>query len=185
MAEKTIEFRNFQNAQVPLEVVAGHLTMDLKTKPQMCDQERQRRIQFFNHLQKTLVTPPEDSDHHHTDTAHSLTDVSSCHFQASSLPNYLAYRVYWRSRPVELLPVRRGQRRPVNALAHRMRHEDDVSIMVSGNPDFGEKGRTRARQELRQEEEELEPQRTEPALERNIPVGQPQVKEALIRDLLH
>ena len=32
VAEKTIEFRNFQNAKVPLEVVAGHLTMDLKPK---------------------------------------------------------------------------------------------------------------------------------------------------------
>ena len=51
VAEKTIEFRNFQNAQVPLEVVAGHLTMDLKPKhasapqkqltPQMWEQARQ------------------------------------------------------------------------------------------------------------------------------------------------
>ena len=32
VAEKTIEFRNFHNAKVPLEVVAGHLTMDLKPK---------------------------------------------------------------------------------------------------------------------------------------------------------
>ena len=30
VAEKTIEFRTFQNAKVPLEVVAGHLTLDLK-----------------------------------------------------------------------------------------------------------------------------------------------------------
>ena len=42
-----------------------------------------------------------------------------------------------------------------------------------------------AQQELRQEEEELQPERKGPALERNIPAGQPQVKEALIRDLLH
>ena len=51
VAEKTIEFRNFKNAQVPLEVVAGHLTMDLKPKhasalqkqltPQMWEQARQ------------------------------------------------------------------------------------------------------------------------------------------------
>ena len=40
-------------------------------------------------------------------------------------------------------------------------------------------------QELRQDEEELQPERKEPAMERNIPIGQPQVKEALIRDLLH
>ena len=32
VAEKTIEFRTFQNAKVPLEVVAGHLTLDLKPK---------------------------------------------------------------------------------------------------------------------------------------------------------
>ena len=32
LAEGTIEFRNFQNDKVPLEVVAGHLTMDLKPK---------------------------------------------------------------------------------------------------------------------------------------------------------
>ena len=37
VAENTIEFRNFQNAQVPLEVVAGLLTMDLQPQltPQM------------------------------------------------------------------------------------------------------------------------------------------------------
>ena len=28
VAEKTIEFRNFQNSLLPHEVVAGHLTMD-------------------------------------------------------------------------------------------------------------------------------------------------------------
>ena len=42
-----------------------------------------------------------------------------------------------------------------------------------------------ARQDLRQEEEELQPERKERAVEWNIPIGQPQVKEALIRDLLH
>ena len=51
VAEKTMEFRNFQNAKVPLEVVAGHLTMDLKPKhasalqkqltPQMWEQTHQ------------------------------------------------------------------------------------------------------------------------------------------------
>ena len=50
-AEKTNEFRNFRNAQVPLEVVAGHLTMDLQPRhasallrqlmPQMWEQGRQ------------------------------------------------------------------------------------------------------------------------------------------------
>ena len=32
VAQKTVEVRNFQNARVPLEVAAGHLTMDLKPK---------------------------------------------------------------------------------------------------------------------------------------------------------
>ena len=64
MAEKTIEFRNFENAQVPLEVVAGHLTMDLQPKhasalqkqltPQMWEQARQgQEGQFFDRLQTT------------------------------------------------------------------------------------------------------------------------------------
>ena len=37
----------------------------------------------------------------------------------------------------QLLPVRRWRRQPVDALARRMLHEGDVSIMVSGRPDFG------------------------------------------------
>ena len=32
VAKKTNKFRNFRSAQVPLEVVDGHLTMDLKPK---------------------------------------------------------------------------------------------------------------------------------------------------------
>ena len=40
VAEKTIEFRNFQDALVPLEVVAGHLTMDLKPKHASALQEQ-------------------------------------------------------------------------------------------------------------------------------------------------
>ena len=32
VAEKTIEFRNFQNVQVPLEVVAGHQTLTVIRK---------------------------------------------------------------------------------------------------------------------------------------------------------
>ena len=164
--EKTIEFRNFQNAQVPLEVVAGHLTMDLKPKhasalqkqltSQMWEQARQRQeatilrpssenigldSSSITHPVATTATPRKDADHHQTDTAHGQMDVSSFHFHARSLPHHLAYGVYWRSRAGDLLPVRRWKRRPVDALAHRMRHEDDVSIMVSGTADFGEKGR--------------------------------------------
>ena len=85
------------------------------------------------------ATPPQDSYHHQTDTADVQTDVPSCHFQASSLLNNLAYGVYWRSRAGELLPVRRWRRRPVDAQAQRMRHEGDVSIKVSGNPEFRER----------------------------------------------
>ena len=54
VAQKTVEFRNFQNAKVPLEVVAGHLTMDLKPKhasalqkqltTQMWEQARQGQV---------------------------------------------------------------------------------------------------------------------------------------------
>ena len=54
VTKKTIEFRNFQNAKVPLEAVAGHLTMDLKPKhastlpkqltPQVWEQARRSRI---------------------------------------------------------------------------------------------------------------------------------------------
>ena len=39
VAEKTIEFRNFQNAKIPLEVVAGQLTMDSQPKPASALQE--------------------------------------------------------------------------------------------------------------------------------------------------
>ena len=49
------------------------------------------------------ATPPEDSDHHQTDTAHGQTNVSSGPSQASSLPNHLTYGVYWRSRAGELV----------------------------------------------------------------------------------
>ena len=83
----------------------------------------------------------EDSYHHQTDTSHGLTEVSSCQFQTSSSPNHLAYGVYWRSRAGDLLPVRRWKSRPVDALARRMLHEGDVSIMVSGSADFVQKGR--------------------------------------------
>ena len=91
VAQKTIEFRNFENAKVPLEVVAGHLTMDLKPEhasalenqltTQMWEQARQRqeatilrpsseKVGFYSssiiyHVAMT-VTPPQDSYHHRT-----------------------------------------------------------------------------------------------------------------------
>ena len=103
--EKTIEFRIFQHAQDPLEVVAGHLTMDLKLKhasalqtqlmPQMWERARQGQATIpgpssenigldsssVTHHVATTATPPKDSDHHQTDTAHGQMDVSSFHFQ--------------------------------------------------------------------------------------------------------
>ena len=113
VAEKTIEFQTFQNVK---EVVAGHLTMDLQPKhasalqtqltPQMWEQARQGQeatilrpssekvglaLSSITHGVATTATPQEDSDHHQTDTAHSQIDVSSGHFQASSLPNHLTY----------------------------------------------------------------------------------------------
>ena len=62
-----------------------------------------------------------------------------CQLSPTRLPNHLAYGVYWRSSAGELLAVRRWRRRPVDALAHRVLHEGDVSIMVSSSPDFGER----------------------------------------------
>ena len=63
VAEKTIEFRNFRNAKVPLEVLAGHLTMDLQPKhasalqkqltPQMWEQARQGQ-------EATIVRPSSE-----------------------------------------------------------------------------------------------------------------------------
>ena len=85
------------------------------------------------------ATPSADSDHHQTDTAHGQTDASSCHLQASSLPNHLTHGVSWRYRAGKLFLRRTWRRRPVEALAHRVRHEDDVSIMVSEGRDFGER----------------------------------------------
>ena len=160
VAQRTIEFRNFQNARVLFEVVAGHLTVDIQREhgsalqkqltTQMWEQARQGQeatilrpyseelgvdsSSIIHHVAMT-ATPPQDSCHHPTDTAHVQTDVSSRHFQSSGLLNHLAYGVYGRFRACELLPVRRWRRRPVDALAHRMRHEGDFSIMVSGSPD--------------------------------------------------
>ena len=87
-------------------------------------------LSSLTHLVATTATPQEDFDHHKTDTAHGQTDVSNGHFQASSLPDHLTYGVYWRSRAGELFPGRRQRRRPLDALAYRMRHEDDVSIIL-------------------------------------------------------
>ena len=60
VAEETIELRNFQNSQLPLEVVAGHLTMDLQqSTPQMWEQARQgQEAAILHRLQKTLVYHP-------------------------------------------------------------------------------------------------------------------------------
>ena len=105
VAEKTIEFRNFQSAQVPLEVVTGDLAMDLKPKhasalqrqltPQMWEQARQgqegailRPSSENIGLDSSSVTrnvamtatPLKDSDHHQTESAHGEMDVSSFHF---------------------------------------------------------------------------------------------------------
>ena len=111
-----MEFRNFRNAQVLLEVVAGHLTMDLQPRhasalqkqltPQMWVQARQgqeatilrpssENIGLYSssiiHPVAMTATPPKDSDHHQTDTAHGQVDVSSFHSQAPSSLNHLAY----------------------------------------------------------------------------------------------
>ena len=164
VAEKTLEFRNFQNDKVLLEVVAGHLTMDLKPKhasalqkqltPQMWEQARHGQeattLQPFSgksgldsssttHHVVTTATLPEDSSHHQTDTGHGQTDVSSCTFQASSSRNHLVYGVCWRSRARELLPFRRRRRRPADARAYRTLYEGDVPIMVSGSPSLGKR----------------------------------------------
>ena len=105
VAEKTIEFRNLQNAHVPLEVVAGHLTMDLKPKcasalqkqltPQAWEQARQGQeatilrpssenigldSSSITHPVAMTTTPPRDSDHHQTDTSHGQMYLSSFHF---------------------------------------------------------------------------------------------------------
>ena len=86
------------------------------------------------------ATPPKDSDHRETDTAHGM-DVSSFHSQAPSSLNHLAYGVYWRSRAGNLLPVRRWKRRPVDALVRKTLYERGVAVGDSANPDFGKKGR--------------------------------------------
>ena len=102
VSEKTIEFQTFQSAKVPLEVVAGHFTVDLQPKhasalqtqltPQMWEQVRQGQeatilrpssekiglaSSSITHLVATTATPQEDSDYQQTDTAHGL---SSGHF---------------------------------------------------------------------------------------------------------
>ena len=68
VAEKTIEFRNFQNAQVPLEVVAGHLTMDFQPKHASALQTQltPQRWEFFIHHRPISI----DSD---------VVSVHGCH----------------------------------------------------------------------------------------------------------
>ena len=158
VAEKTLEFRNFQNDKVPLEVVAGDLTMDLKPKhasalqkqltPQMWEQARHGQeattlrlssgksgldSSSITHHVATIATLPVDSSDHQTDTGHGQTDVSSCTFQASSSRNHLVYGVHWQSCAGSLLPFRRRRRRPADAWAYRTLYEGDVPIMVSGS----------------------------------------------------
>ena len=128
LAEGTVEFRNFQNDKVPLEVIAGHLTMDLKPNhasalqkqlaPQMWEVARKGQevttlrpssgksgseSSSIIHRVATTVTLPEDSLRHQTGTVHTQLNVSSCPFQASSSLSHFAYGVYWRSRGGELL----------------------------------------------------------------------------------
>ena len=114
------------------------------------------------------ATPQEDSDHHQTDAARGQTDVSTCHFQTSSSSNHLTYGVYWRSRAGELFLGRRRRRRHVDALAHRMRHEGDISIMVSGRPDFGER---KTRGEVRRVEVSNRQQTNQSDHHEKAPVG--------------
>ena len=45
---------------------------------------------IIHHVDMTAL-PQQDSSHHQTDTAHAQTDDSCSHFQASNLPNHLAY----------------------------------------------------------------------------------------------
>ena len=63
----------------------------------------------------------------------------------------------------------RWRRRLVDALAHRMRHEDDVSIMVSGRPDFGER---KTRGEVRRVEVSNRQQTNYSGHHEKAPVGQ-------------
>ena len=65
--------------------------------------------------------------------------------------------VHRRSRAGELLHVGRWRRRLVHAVAHRMRYEDDVSIMVYGRPDPSE---IKTRSEVRRVEVSNQPQTT-------------------------
>ena len=147
VAEKTIEFRNFQNVQVPREVVAGHLTMDLKPKHasslqkyltgQMWEQARHGQevalrppsewIQGLDsssiaHHVSMTVTSSKDPSHHKTSTAHIQTAASGWNWNDASPLLRLAHGVYWRSGAGELLPIRRWRRRRVDALANRMCH---------------------------------------------------------------
>ena len=160
VAQKTIEFRNIQNAKVPLEVVAGHLTMDLRPKhassfqkhltTQMWDQARHgQEVPFrpsserhaihdpsvVHHVVKT-ATQSKRHVHHDAPTGHVHNAVEENHLNDIGLSPHLAHGVYWRSRAGELLPVRRWRRRTVGALANRMSHAGGFSIMVSGSPDF-------------------------------------------------
>ena len=79
VAQKTIEFRNIQNAKVPLEVVAGHLTMDLRPKhassfqrhltTQMWDQARHGQEVTFRPSSERHVIHDPSVVHHVVKTA--------------------------------------------------------------------------------------------------------------------
>ena len=143
----------------------------------------------ITHPVAMTATPPKDSDHHRTDTAHGngclefftfkhqvrrttwhkefigdLVLVTCCPFGGGNVGRSMHLyaecfmSVMLRSWVLAIqILVRRVDRKTVEQL--RL-----------------------AKQKLRQEEEELQPERKKPAMKRNIPIGQHQVKEAYARD---
>ena len=119
VAQKTIEFRNIQNAKVPLEVVAGHLTMDLRPKhassfqrhltTQMWDQACHGQEVTFrqsserhaihdpsvvHHVVKTAAQSKRHI-HHDAPTGHVHNAVEDNHLCDIGLSPHLAHGVYW------------------------------------------------------------------------------------------
>ena len=75
VAEKTIEFETFQNAKVPLEVVAGHLTVDLQPKRASAPQKQlapEMREQVRQGQEATILRPSSEN------VALALSSVTSC-----------------------------------------------------------------------------------------------------------
>ena len=105
-------------------------------------------------------------------------DVSSFHSQATCSLNHLAHGVVGDLGPVTL-PVRRWQRRPVDALERRTLCESDVAVRDSGIPDFGKKGRPQKVEQLpgwfgkysNKKRKSFSLFEKNPALERSIPIG--------------